>query len=113
MLLYGYLLMASDALMILSGAMMFWFSPRLRRNWVFGYGSPRSMVNDETWQAANRFAGLMLSLLALIAMSFHVTLLNLIVNDDKAQALAVAMVLSLPFVVMYLTEKYLARSFKC
>lgn len=112
MLLYGYLLMASDLLLILGGATMFWFSPRLRRNWVFGYGSPRSMVNDETWQTANRFAGLMLSLLALIAMSFHVTLLNLIVNDGKVQALAVAMVLSLPFVVMYLTEKYLARMFR-
>jgi uncharacterized membrane protein len=112
MLLYGYLLMASDLLLILGGATMFWFSPRLRRNWVFGYGSPRSMVNDETWQTANRFAGLMLSLLALIAMSFHVTLLNLIVNDGKAQALAVGMVMSLPFVVMYLTEKYLARMFR-
>jgi hypothetical protein len=54
----------------------------------------------------------MLSLLALIAMSFHVTLLHLIVNDGKIQALAVAMVLSLPFVVMYLTEKYLARMFR-
>ncbi|HVG20852.1 MAG TPA: SdpI family protein [Blastocatellia bacterium] len=104
--------MASDLLLILSGATMFWFSPRLRRNWVFGYGSPRSMVNDETWQTANRFAGLMLSLLALISMSFHVTLLHLIVNDDKVQAVAVAMLLSLPFVVMYLTEKYLARLFR-
>jgi uncharacterized membrane protein len=112
MLLYGYLLMASDLLLILSGATMFWFSPRLRRNWIFGYGSPRSMVNDETWQTANRFAGLMLSLLALIAMSFHVTLLHLIVNNDKVQAIAVAILLSLPFVVMYLTEKYLARMFK-
>lgn len=112
MLLYGYLLMASDLLLILSGATMFWFSPRIRRNWIFGYGSPRSMVNDETWQTANRFAGLLLSLLALIAMSLHVSLLHLIVSDDKIQALAVATALSLPFVVMLLTEKYLARVFK-
>ena len=112
MLLYGYLLMASDLLLILSGATMYWFSPRLRRNWIFGYGSPRSMVSDETWQTANRFAGLILSLFALIAMSFHVSLLHLIVSDDKIQTLAVAMLLSLPFIVMLLTEKYLARVFR-
>jgi len=70
------------------------------------------MINDQTWQAANRFAGLALSLLALIAMSFHVTLLPLIISDDKAQALAVAAPLALPFAVMRLTEKYLARVFK-
>ena len=104
--------MASDLLLVLSGATMFWFSPRLRRNWIFGYGSPRSMVSDEAWQTANRFAGLTLSLLALITMSLHVTLLQLIVSDDKVQGLAVAIVLSLPFVVMFLTEKYLARIFK-
>ncbi len=60
MLVYSYLLMASDLLLILCGATMFWFSPRLKRNWILGYGSPRSMVNDATWQAANRFAGLVL-----------------------------------------------------
>jgi uncharacterized membrane protein len=112
MLLYDYLLMASDLLLILCGATMFWFSPRLRRNWIFGYGSPRSMVNDSTWQTANRFAGMMLSLLTLIAMSFQVSMWHLITNDDKAQALAVAAILSVPFAVMFLTEKYLARVFK-
>jgi uncharacterized membrane protein len=112
MLAYSYLLMASDMLLILCGATMFWFSPRLKRSWILGYGSPRSMVNDVTWQAANRFAGLVLSLLALIAMSLHVTMLPLITADDRAQALAVAVILSLPFAVMYLTEKYLARVFK-
>jgi uncharacterized membrane protein len=112
MIVYSYLLMASDLLLILCGATMFWFSPRLRRSWILGYGSPRSMANDETWQAANRFAGITLSLLALIAMSFHVTLLPLIAVNDKAQALAVAAVFSLPFAVMYLTEKYLVRVFR-
>jgi uncharacterized membrane protein len=112
MIVYSYLLMASDLLLILCGATMFWFSPRLRRSWVLGYGSARSMTNDETWQAANRFAGITLSLLALIAMSFHVTLLPLISLDDKAQAFAVAAVFFLPFAVMYLTEKYLARVFR-
>lgn len=112
MLAYSYLLMASDLLLILCGATMFWFSPRLRRSWILGYGSPRSMVNDTTWQTANRFAGIVLSLLALIAMSLHVTLLPLIAIDDRAQALAVGVILSLPFAVMYLTEKYLARVFK-
>ncbi len=43
-------------------------------------------------------------------MSLHVTLLPVIASDDRAQALAVAAVLSLPFVVMYLTEKYLVPS---
>ena len=112
MAVYDYLLMASDLLLILCGATMFWFSPRLRRHWLLGYGSPRSMINDATWQAANRFAGLVLSLLALIAMSFHVALLPLIASDDKGQALAVAATFSLPFAVMYLTEKYLVRVFK-
>src|SRR6185369_4199323 len=112
MLVYNYLLMARDLLLILCGATMFWFSPRLKRNWLLGYGSPRSMINDATWQAANRFAGLILSLLALIAMSFHVTLLPLIVVNDKAQALAAAVIFSLPFAVMYMTEKYLVRVFR-
>jgi len=112
MLFYEYLLMASDMLLILCGATMFWFSPRLKRHWLLGYGSPRSMINDATWQAANRFAGLMLSLLALVTMSLHVSLWPVIASDDKIEALAVAMVLALPFVVMFLTEKYLSRIFR-
>ena len=112
MLLYNQLLMSSDLLLILSGAIMFWFCPRLRRNWILGYGSPRSMVNDTTWQAANRFAGLILSLLSLIAMSFQVAMWPVIESSEKIQALSVAMLLSLPFVVMFLTEKYLSRVFK-
>ncbi|HXG92106.1 MAG TPA: SdpI family protein [Blastocatellia bacterium] len=112
MLLFDYLLMTSDMLLILCGATMFWFSPRLRRHWLLGYGSPRSMLNDQTWQAANRFAGLVLSLLALITMSFQVTFWSHIKGDDKAETLAVAAVFVLPFIVMYLTEKYLARLFR-
>lgn len=112
MLPYAYLLMTSDMLLILSGATMFWFCPRLKRNWVFGYGSPRSMINDTTWQVANRFAGLTLSLLALLAMSMQVTMWPMIYGNDGAQAASVGVLLSLPFVVMFLTEKYLSRVFK-
>jgi hypothetical protein len=45
-------------------------------------------------------------------MSFQVTLWPVIAEDDKLQAMTVAMLLALPFAVMYLTEKYLARLFK-
>ena len=111
MAVYGYLLMASDLLLILGGATMYWFSPRLKRSWVWGYGSARSMVNDATWQAANRFAGIVLAMLALVAMSVHVTIWTELENDDVARTVSVAVIFSLPFVVMYLTEKYLARVF--
>ena len=109
---YEYLLMTSDLLLLLCGATMYWFSPRLRRNWLLGYGSPRSMANDAAWQAANRFAGVVLAMLALVAMSLHVTLLPLITTHDLAQTLAVAAVLLLPFLVMLFTEIYLARVFR-
>lgn len=109
---FEYLLMMSDSILILSGATMYWFSPRLKRNWVLGYGTPRSMINDDTWQAANRFAGLMTALLALTAMALHVTLWHLISENDKAQAFTVASLLSLPLLVTYLTEKYLSRVFR-
>ena len=112
MLVYSYLLMASDLLLILCGATMYWFSPRLRRNWLLGYGTPRSMVNDVTWQTANRFAGIVLALLALVAMSLHITLLPVISANDMAQALAVVAILALPFLVMALTETYLARVYR-
>jgi uncharacterized membrane protein len=111
-LIYGYLLMTSDALLILGGATMYWFSPRLRRHWVLGYGSARSMINDSTWQAANRFAGMALALLAVIAMLLHVSLWSLIESDELAQAIAAGFVLALPLLVMYLTEKYLASAFR-
>src|ERR1051325_6358051 len=73
MAIYEYLLMASDLLLILCGATMYWFSPRLRRNWLLGYGTPRSMVSDATWQTANRFAGVVLALRALVAVSLDIT----------------------------------------
>ncbi|HJQ27320.1 MAG TPA: SdpI family protein [Blastocatellia bacterium] len=112
MTIYEYLLMASDLLLILCGATMYWFSPRLRRNWLLGYGSPRSMANDAAWQTANRFAGMLMSMLALVAMALHVTLLPLINSHDLAQTLAAAVVFVLPFFVMLLTEIYLARIFR-
>ena len=112
MLIYGYLLMASDIALILCGATMCWFSPRLRRNWVLGYGSARSMINDTTWQTANRFAGMSLAALAAIAMLVQVSLWQLIESSDLGQTVSVASTLSLPFLVMFLTEKYLARRFR-
>jgi uncharacterized membrane protein len=112
MLIYGYLLMTSDAVLILSGATMCWFSPKLRRNWVLGYGSARSMINDTTWQAANRFAGMALAALALIAMALQVSLWQVIESNDLGQTVSAASTLSLPFLVMFLTEKYLARRFR-
>jgi hypothetical protein len=112
MLIYKNLLMASDAFLILGGATMYWFSPRLRRNWILGYGSPRSMINDDTWQSANRFAGSTMALLTLIVMCLHVTLREVIESNDLAQTLSAGSTLVLPFVVMYLTERYLARTFR-
>src|SRR2546426_215369 len=111
-MIYGYLLMASDAALILCGATMYWFSPRLRRNWVLGYGSPRSMINDATWQSANRFAGSTLALLSLVAMTIHVMLWQRIGSNDVGQTIGAGSTLALPFVVMYLTERYLARVFR-
>jgi uncharacterized membrane protein len=112
MLNIEHLLMTSDIVLILGGAMMYWLSPRFRRNWVFGYGSPRSMINDATWQAANKFAGLTLALLALVAMSLQVLLREAISNNDLGLAISAASVLAPPFLVMYLTEKHLERLFR-
>jgi len=109
---FAYLLMTSDIALILCGATMYWFSPRLRRNWVLGYGSPRSMINDDSWQAANRFAGSALALLPLAAMSLQVSAWHFIAASELAQVATVASVFFLPFVDMILTEKYLARRFK-
>lgn len=110
--IYGYVLMASDALLILGGVTMYWLSPRIRRNWVLGYGTPRSMIDDATWQSANRFAGTALALLTLVAMFVHVSLWPIIGSNDVAQALAAASILSLPFLVTYLTKRYLRRVFR-
>lgn len=104
--------MTSDVVLILAGATMYWLSPRLGRNWVLGYGSPRSMVNDATWQAANRFAGTGLALLALTMMFLQVRFWQVIETNELAQMVSVASVLALPFLVMYSTEKYLARAFR-
>ena len=112
MLIYGYLLMTSDAMMILCGATMYWISPRLKRNWVLGYGSAKSMLNDDTWQAANRFAGMALAGLALMAMLAHVNFWPVIEASDLGQTVSAASTLSLPFLVMFFTEKYLSRRFR-
>src|ERR1041384_6258076 len=111
-MIYGYLLMMSDAMLILCGATMYWFSPRLRRSWVLGYGSPRSMINDENGQSAKRFAGTSLALLSLVAMVFHVSLWQTIVSNDLGQTMAAGSTMALPFLVMYLTERYLSRAFR-
>ena len=94
------------------GATMYWLSPRLRRNWVLGYGSPRSMINDVTWQTANRFAGMTLAVLALIAMLLHFGLWQLIESSELGQTASAGPTLALPLLVLYLTEKYLSRGFK-
>ena len=112
MTMYAYLTITSDVVLILGGATMFWLSPMLRRNWVLGYGSPRSMINDETWRAGNRYAGLTLALLALIAMLLQVSLWEAIESSEFGQAASTVSTLSLPLLVMFLTEKYLARTFR-
>ena len=103
--------MTSDVVLIAGGAMMYWLCPRLRRNWILGYSSSRSMVNDFTWQTANRFSGMTLALLSLGSMSLHVILRQVIEGSEPAQAISAGAILALPFLVMYLTEEYLARVF--
>jgi len=112
MSIYGYLLMMSDVLLILCGATMYWFSPKLRRNWVLGYGSARSMINDSTWQAGNRFAGMALSIMALGAMLLHVSMWGMIESDEMAQTASVGIIFALPLLVTYITEKYLSSVFR-
>jgi uncharacterized membrane protein len=109
---YARLLMASDVVFMLGGATMYWLSPRLRPNWILGYGSRRSMISDDAWQAGNRFAGMTLALLALIAMVLLVSWQQAIESNDLAQIISLASTLSLPFLVMFLTEKHLARAFR-
>jgi len=103
------LLMVSDALLILCGAVMYWWCPRIRRNWMLGYGSARSMTSDAAWRAGNRFAGQTLSLLALISLSLHAASWRSILANQAVQTVSVVLVLCLPFLVMYLTEKHLSR----
>jgi uncharacterized membrane protein len=112
MSIYGLLLMLSDFVLIMGGATMCWFSPRLRRNWVLGYGSARSMINDDTWQAANRFAGMSLAAMTLFSMSMQVILWPSIESSDVGQTLLLAITLFIPLLVMVLTEKYLAKRFR-
>jgi|SRR5215510_321451 len=109
MRIYVDLLMVSDALLILCGALMYWLCPRMRRNWLLGYGSIRSMTSDTAWQAGNRFAGQALSLLTLILLSVHATIWKSILTDQAVQTVSVVSVLCLPFLVMYLTERHLSR----
>jgi uncharacterized membrane protein len=92
--------------------MMYWLCPRLRRHWMLGYGSSRSMVNDDTWQSANRFAGMTLALLSLLSMSVHVTLQRVIAGSELGQSISAGAILAVPFLVMYLTEKHLTRVFR-
>jgi hypothetical protein len=70
------------------------------------------MINDDTWQAGNRYAGTTLALLALILMLLQVSLWHDIKENDLAQAISAASPLFLPLLVMYLTEKHLARVFR-
>jgi len=109
MSIYVDLLMVSDALLILCGGVMYWWCPRIRRSWLLGYGSVRSMTSETAWRAGNRFAGQTLSLLALISLSIHVASLGSILTNQAAQTASVLMVLFLPFIVMYFTEKHLSR----
>jgi hypothetical protein len=111
-MMYMELIMSSDAVLILGGATMFWLSPMLRRSWVLGYGSPRSMINDNTWRAGKRFAGRSLAAMTVIVMSIQVSLSGAIESSELGQVASVGSTLSLPFLVMYLTERYLARTFK-
>lgn len=70
------------------------------------------MINDAAWQVANRFAGMSLALLALITMSVQVSMWDVIKESELAQTISAGSILLLPFVVMYLTEKYLGRIFR-
>jgi len=112
MSIYGVLLMLSDFVLIMGGATMCWFSPRLRRSWVLGYGSSRSMINDDTWQVANRFAGMSLAAMTLFSMSMQVILWPSIESSDFGQTVSLAFTLFIPLLVMMLTEKYLAKRFR-
>jgi hypothetical protein len=67
------------------------------------------MANDITWQAGNRFAGVAMALTGLAAMLIQVWIGQTITANEMVSAVCAGLLLTSPVLVMYVTEKWLAK----
>lgn len=85
------------------------FPPR-RKTW--GYRSAMSLINDDTWQAANKYSG-RLSIYSGIILMIHGGVVHVVFPGNEiiwaVSTLFFLILLSLALII--LTERYLRRSF--
>ena len=73
----------SMGVILLLVALFFKAVPPKRINWLYGYRTPRSMKNQETWNTGNRVGARGLLILAVCQLLFG-TCSTLIFQDDRA-----------------------------
>jgi uncharacterized membrane protein len=99
-------------IMLICGFLLKQYPPK-DINGLYGYRTPTSMQNQQTWDLANSYSAKMMIKVGLIAIATGVVL-TLLIDMQHAYYLAIAMIVSLIVIVVVLlraTEKKLKQTF--
>ena len=94
--------------MLILAFILYKFPPK-KINYIYGYRSKRSMKNDETWKAANTYAGLLM--LRLCIYCFFVPAFCYVFLPEYNLLITIIVNTLLVISILYYTEKYLKKHF--
>ena len=96
-------------IILLLGSVFSFFPPKKINRW-YGYRTPRSMRNQETWNVANRFSGWLMIIAGMLGMNAGLSCKYLIAPPADIITTIVVQLVALAFMI-YLTERRLADLF--
>jgi uncharacterized membrane protein len=105
-----YLIHLAFGPLLLALALLFKAFPPTKINYFYGYRMPRAMINQDTWDEANRYAATWLIYLSAFTIGLQLIAIFTLGLSTSIIVGAILMCLA-AIAVMPITEKYLARTF--
>ena len=96
------------AVIMLSISLFFFFKPPLEINPYFGYRTPRSTVNVDTWKAANTYSARLLLIATVLFTLGQIALIKFIGGNKSLIYTSILLVLP-PMIPVFSTSYHLTR----
>ena len=101
--------LAYGPLLLLLG-LLFMLLPPKKINHLYGYRMPRAMINQDTWDEANRYAAKWLVYLSLMVTCLQLIIL-LVLKPLAAHITAAVLICIAALAVIPITEHHLSKTF--
>jgi uncharacterized membrane protein len=107
---FSFIIILSGLCLLITGGLMMKFPPG-KMNSFYGYRTPRSMRNPETWQEANRYSAKVMFYSGLVECLLGLAGFLVPIPEFTGAISAIVLVLISTFLIIFMTENRLKKRF--